>query len=91
MPIYEYTCPACSHELEVLQNIHDTAPGCPQCGQANMVKKVSAAGFQLKGGGWYATDYKKPAAPSTSETKTDDSKKESTANKPAEKKDTSNG
>lgn len=86
MPIYEYYCPACGHQLEVLQHMNDPAPSCPQCSQDTMVKKVSAAGFQLKGGGWYATDYKKPAAPAASEAKTEDSKKEPTANKPAEKK-----
>src|SRR5215218_9254955 len=66
MPIYEYRCSACSHELESLQKLSE-APlvTCPACGAAALVKKVSAAGFQLKGSGWYATDFRnagKPAA-----------------------------
>jgi len=60
MPIYEYRCQACGHELEKLQKLSD-APlvDCPACGQAALTKLVSAAGFRLKGGGWYETDFKK--------------------------------
>ena len=60
MPIYEYRCTACDHELEALQKISD-APltDCPACKNASLVKKVSAAAFRLKGGGWYETDFKK--------------------------------
>jgi len=67
MPIYEYRCTACRHELEAIQKFSD-APlvVCPQCGQATLTKLVSAAGFQLKGSGWYQTDFRgsggKPAA-----------------------------
>ncbi len=67
MPIYEYRCSRCGHELEALQKISE-APlsACPACNEAALVKKVSAAGFQLKGSGWYATDFRgsgsKPAA-----------------------------
>jgi len=67
MPIYEYKCSACSHELESLQKFTD-APlvTCPACGKDALTKLVSAAGFQLKGSGWYQTDFKgsggKPAA-----------------------------
>jgi putative FmdB family regulatory protein len=65
MPIYEYRCTSCGHELEALQKISD-APltACPSCKTEGLVKRVSAAGFQLKGSGWYATDFKsgKPAA-----------------------------
>jgi len=59
MPIYEYRCSACGHELEVLQKLSE-APlvGCPACGKDSLAKLVSAAGFQLKGSGWYATDFK---------------------------------
>ena len=66
MPIYEYRCQACGHELEALQRFSD-APlrACPKCGKDELSKLVSAAGFQLKGNGWYATDFrnsgKKPA------------------------------
>jgi len=67
MPIYEYRCSACGKELEALQKLSD-APlkMCPACHRETLVKQVSAAGFQLKGSGWYVTDFKgsgKPAAP----------------------------
>lgn len=60
MPIYEYQCRECSHRLEKLQKMSD-APlvSCPECGKEALVKLVSAAGFRLKGGGWYETDFKK--------------------------------
>jgi putative FmdB family regulatory protein len=59
MPIYEYKCSACSHELESLQKFSD-APlvTCPACGKDALTKLVSAAGFQLKGSGWYQTDFR---------------------------------
>lgn len=60
MPIYEYRCQACGHELEKLQKLSD-APlvDCPACGEPALTKLISAAGFRLKGGGWYETDFKK--------------------------------
>ena len=67
MPIYEYRCSSCGHKLESLQKFSD-APllACPACHADALVKQLSAAGFQLKGSGWYATDFKgsgaKPAA-----------------------------
>ena len=66
MPIYAYRCEACGHSADVLQKISD-APltTCPACGADSYRKQVTAAGFQLKGSGWYATDFKggsKPAA-----------------------------
>jgi len=59
MPIYEYQCQECDKQLEALQKISD-APllDCPQCGKPALKKKVSAAAFRLKGGGWYETDFK---------------------------------
>ena len=59
MPIYEYRCAACGFEKEYLQKLSD-APitDCERCGKPRMAKLVSAAGFQLKGSGWYATDFK---------------------------------
>jgi len=59
MPIYEYQCQGCGHELEKLQKMSD-APlsDCPQCEAPSLIKKVSAAGFRLKGTGWYETDFK---------------------------------
>ena len=66
MPIYEYRCSSCSFELESLQKFSDSPlKTCPACHTDNLVKLMSAAGFQLKGSGWYATDFKgggKPAA-----------------------------
>ena len=59
MPIYEYQCQSCQHELEALQKISDDPKrDCPACGQADLKKKISAAVFRLKGGGWYETDFK---------------------------------
>lgn len=59
MPIYEYKCEACGFQKEFLQRISD-APlkDCPECGKGTLSKMVTAAGFQLKGSGWYATDFK---------------------------------
>ena len=67
MPIYEYRCEACGHQKEFLQRISDAPLTlCPECGKPRFRKMLSAAGFQLKGTGWYATDFKnsgaKPAA-----------------------------
>jgi len=63
MPIYEYRCSSCGFEKEYLQKLSDAAiTDCPSCGQSKMVKLVSAAGFQLKGTGWYATDFKNGGA-----------------------------
>jgi putative FmdB family regulatory protein len=67
MPIYEYRCGNCGLEKEFLQKVSDAPISvCPSCGQSSMTKLISAAGFQLKGSGWYATDFRnngtKPAA-----------------------------
>ncbi|BAW81111.1 FmdB family transcriptional regulator [Candidatus Nitrosoglobus terrae] len=59
MPIYEYRCESCSHEVELLQKLTDApAVRCPSCSEDKLRKLVSAAGFRLKGGGWYETDFK---------------------------------
>jgi len=59
MPIYEYECQACDHRLEAIQKISDAPLSeCPACGKAALKKLISAAGFRLKGGGWYETDFK---------------------------------
>ncbi len=59
MPIYEYRCEACGHALEVMQKLSDEAlKDCPSCNRPALKKLISAAGFQLKGSGWYATDFK---------------------------------
>ncbi|EDM83772.1 Putative regulatory protein, FmdB [Limnobacter sp. MED105] len=59
MPIYAYRCEACGFEKDVLQKLSD-APltQCPSCGQPSFAKQVTAAGFQLKGSGWYVTDFR---------------------------------
>lgn len=69
MPIYAYKCNACGHEQDVLQKMSDPVlTVCPECGQSAYAKQVTAAGFQLKGSGWYVTDFRnngssgKPAA-----------------------------
>ena len=80
MPIYAYKCSSCGHQRDVLQKVSD-APltECPDCGAAAFAKQLTAAGFQLKGSGWYATDVRngsakpdgKPADGKPAEGKTD--------------------
>ena len=60
MPIYEYACGACGYTQDILQGINDEPlSSCPQCKKPDFKKLVSAAGFRLKGNGWYETDFKK--------------------------------
>ena len=64
MPIYAYRCSACGHAKDVLQKMSDPLlHTCPACGAETFTKQLTAAGFQLKGTGWYATDFKGGAAP----------------------------
>ncbi|MGS1008437.1 FmdB family zinc ribbon protein [Achromobacter anxifer] len=59
MPIYAYKCSACGHAKDVLQKISDAPLSvCPECGESTFSKQVTAAGFQLKGSGWYVTDFR---------------------------------
>jgi len=59
MPIYEYKCQSCEHQLEKLQRMSDPVlTDCPECGKSSLRRLVSAPGFRLKGGGWYETDFK---------------------------------
>lgn len=59
MPLYEYRCGTCGHEFETLQKMSDEPlVHCPACNEPSLRKLVSAAGFRLKGGGWYETDFK---------------------------------
>ena len=84
MPIYEYRCDGCGHELEAMQKFSDAAlTDCPSCGKPALRKLVSAAGFQLKGSGWYATDFKNSgkAAAKPAETKAETSASASTETK----------
>ncbi len=84
MPIYEYRCAECGHQDEFLQKVSEPVlTQCPACGKPSFQKLLSAAGFQLKGSGWYATDFKskapKPAAekkPDANAAKTPDAKTE---------------
>ena len=86
MPIYEYRCDDCACQREFLQKVSDDPiKSCPECGSSRFSKLLSAAGFQLKGSGWYATDFKngsKPAAKSGGEAK--DEAKSSDDAKPKE-------
>jgi putative FmdB family regulatory protein len=93
MPIYAYKCDSCGFAKDVLQKISDPLlTQCPSCGVAAFSKQVTAAGFQLKGSGWYATDFKggsasaAVAAPATGEKSSVDSaspKSSETSAKPA--------
>jgi putative FmdB family regulatory protein len=81
VPIYEYQCKGCQHQFDLLQKINDEPiKKCPQCSKDTVVRLVSAAAFQLKGTGWYATDFKDKAKPaqtsdgSVSKTVTSDAK-----------------
>ncbi|QMT60352.1 MULTISPECIES: FmdB family zinc ribbon protein [unclassified Legionella] len=59
MPIYEYQCSSCNHHFDLMQKISDEpVKQCPVCYKDTVIKLISAAGFQLKGTGWYATDFK---------------------------------
>lgn len=98
MPIYEYQCEKCGHQLEAFQKMTEAAlTNCPECHGATLQKLVSAGGFQLKGTGWYATDFrdkgkkppetKKETSPENkSETKTESKKVESTTGASADTK-----
>ena len=63
MPIYEYRCSSCGYQKEYLQKVSDPLLSvCPECSQETFGKMLTAAGFQLKGGGWYVTDFKNNGA-----------------------------
>ena len=68
MPIYEYQCSECGHQMEALQKMSDDLlTDCPACNKAALVKQISASGFRLKGGGWYETDFKSGARKNVAE------------------------
>lgn len=70
MPIYEYQCPHCGVHIEEMQKMSDALLNkCPKCDKPGLQRVMSHTSFQLKGGGYYATDYKKPIAEPKSETK----------------------
>ena len=75
MPIYEYHCTKCNHEMEEIQKMSDPVlTDCPECLSSNLIKQVTSAGFELKGTGWYETDFKnsgtKPPASTKAQEKT---------------------
>ena len=90
MPIYEYRCEKCGFQDEFLQKVSEPPMTvCPSCGKASFRKLLSAAGFQLKGSGWYATDFKgsgKPAKPEGKAGDTPDAKVESKGEQKSEAK-----
>lgn len=74
MPIYQYQCQACGHQLEEMQKLGEPPhKKCPKCGQMSLNKTISAVGFQLKGSGWYASGYAKESG--KTENKTDNESK----------------
>ncbi len=86
MPIYEYQCEACSHQIEVIQKVSDDPlKDCPACGKDSLKKLVSAAAFHLKGTGWYETDFKNKPKPKD-EAKKDNSGPQKDAKKAEGKK-----
>jgi|SRR5579885_845218 putative FmdB family regulatory protein len=96
MPIYEYQCTACGHQLEAIQKMSDKPlTDCPECHKPALTRLVSAAGFQLKGTGWYKTDYSSKGKPKSGTEKVDgsDSSSKGTDNNSADAKtnDTSSG
>ncbi|MDP2004507.1 MAG: zinc ribbon domain-containing protein [Rubrivivax sp.] len=81
MPIYAYRCTRCGHAQDVLQKMSDPVlTVCPACGAASYAKQVTAAGFQLKGSGWYVTDFRGGSKPEGDAAKT----AEKSGSKPAE-------
>ena len=72
MPIYAYKCDSCGFAKDVLQKISDAPLSqCPSCGEPSFKKQLTAAGFQLKGSGWYATDFKGSGAAPSADAKSD--------------------
>jgi putative FmdB family regulatory protein len=87
MPIYEYRCTSCGHELEALQKLSDPRlVTCPACNADALIKKVSAAGFQLKGSGWYATDFRNSGSGASAKKTADaDASVDKSGDKPGDK------
>ena len=93
MPIYEYRCSSCGFQKEYLRKLNDPVlTDCPECGRQTFSKMLSAAGFQLKGSGWYATDFRnsgaKPDAKSTTASGGKDKGDAKSDTKPDAKSDT---
>jgi putative FmdB family regulatory protein len=87
MPIYAYKCGSCGYAKDVLQKVSDAQlTVCPSCGAESFTKQITAAGFQLKGSGWYATDFK-GGSTAGKDKAADQDKPADKADKPAEKAD----
>ena len=90
MPIYAYKCETCGHAKDVLQKMSDPLlTDCPACGQATFKKQLTAAGFQLKGTGWYVTDFREGAGKNTvppTDAKSESSGAAASGSTPAESK-----
>lgn len=81
MPIYEYQCTNCHHHFDLMQKISDEpVKQCPECHKDTVIKLISAAGFQLKGTGWYATDFKNKNTSADTSSKKEDSGKSADSN-----------
>jgi putative FmdB family regulatory protein len=92
MPIYAYKCAECGHQMDVIRKVSDPPlTDCPSCGKSTLVKQVTAAGFQLKGAGWYVTDFRDQGANKKKDTAKADDKtttEQSTDSKAETKSDT---
>lgn len=84
MPIYAYRCGQCGHELDALQKLSEPAlVDCPKCGKPALAKLVTAAGFQLKGSGWYQTDFRNGSKPANGGAAAKDAKPDTKTDAPA--------
>jgi putative FmdB family regulatory protein len=93
MPMYEYKCADCGHQLETIQKLSEPPlTECPECYKPSLKRLISAAGFQLKGSGWYATDFKHSGKKEPKkDSKTETSSSDGPAGPKPEKKATANG
>ncbi len=81
MPIYEYKCESCGHEMEALQKMSDDPlVDCPQCNASTLKKLISAAGFRLSGSGWYETDFKSGSKKNVTDSQSNSAKSGSSSN-----------
>ena len=88
MPIYEYACKRCGHSLDALQKMSDDPlVDCPECGEPQLKRLISAPRFRLKGKGWYETDFKKDNQRNLSSADAEPVKKDKSESKPAKKSD----
>ena len=86
MPIYDYKCSNCGHQVEIIQKISDKPLKiCPKCGKSCFKKLISAPSFRLKGGGWYETDFKTGNKKNLVQSKEPNQKKQDQSKKPIKK------